>query len=563
MQDADADPPDRGTELPYGDHPGAGEAPASPPDIPPVPYAGTEAGYAGGLPGGQAWDQGGPAGGAGSGNVGVYSPGGHAGVHPAGYGTDSTGYGNAPAGYETGTAGYGNAPAGYEAGTAGHGNAPAGYETGTAGHGNAPAGNESGTAGYGNAPAAYEAGPAGYGSGPAGFGTETPGLGGGVDGFGGEPAGHGGGGAGDTSAGLPPIPYAAPYASGPAGQPPAVQLPPTPYDTGALATPDQRGAPEVARPYVAPPATGPPSAPPGPPSAPPGPPSAPPGPPSAPTGFLSAPPPVGPASPGASMPAWPPTEQRASQPMGAPSSPTGPPTGPPPFLPAEPARSPSAPKHARTAGEAGEPAGRRRWILALAGVAVVLAGALVAIQLTDNGRAGAPVAQKSNAARVSPPPPAASGGQGSTGGPGESPRATPRRTVPTSGQLPVPPANGTGACGAQGTLRPPGMREAVTAQRCALRFLGPTGKRIPVYRTRSGDSRVVGWLNRAGNRNWFVGEALGGRFAAAGDFNTNWAYTRSDTGAWGWVSGLYFAVGTSGKPDPSLLACGTRCRPYD
>jgi hypothetical protein len=148
---------------------------------------------------------------------------------------------------------------------------------------------------------------------------------------------------------------------------------------------------------------------------------------------------------------------------------------------------------------------------------------------------------------------------------GRQPDRQPGQQPGTGANGPPPSApqpGGRGACGKRGVVPATPAHGALIAQRCALRPLERYGQRIPVFEARGADTKIVGWINQADDRHWFIGEARGGRYADGGAANTNWAYTQGDNGAWGWVPGVYFAVGSSGRGDPTLAACRDRCRPY-
>ena len=91
----------------------------------------------------------------------------------------------------------------------------------------------------------------------------------------------------------------------------------------------------------------------------------------------------------------------------------------------------------------------------------------------------------------------------------------------------------------------------------------PSRGYVPVHALDGGTVREVGRLVRAGSANWFVCQtsAPGGRTVRHRDSghpaytNVWWARTLSDTGAWGWVSEVYFAGGANDERDAGLRGC--------
>ena len=91
----------------------------------------------------------------------------------------------------------------------------------------------------------------------------------------------------------------------------------------------------------------------------------------------------------------------------------------------------------------------------------------------------------------------------------------------------------------------------------------PSRGYVPVHALDGGAVREVGRLVRAGSANWFVCQtsAPGGRTVRHRDSghpaytNVWWARTLSDTGAWGWVSEVYFAGGANDERDAGLRGC--------
>lgn len=86
---------------------------------------------------------------------------------------------------------------------------------------------------------------------------------------------------------------------------------------------------------------------------------------------------------------------------------------------------------------------------------------------------------------------------------------------------------------------------------------------IPVHALDGGTVREAGRLKGAGSANWFVCQTArpGGRAIRHRDSgypqytNVWWARTLSDTGAWGWVSEIYFQGGANDERDARLREC--------
>ncbi|MGI5120586.1 hypothetical protein ACQEU5_13760 [Marinactinospora thermotolerans] len=92
---------------------------------------------------------------------------------------------------------------------------------------------------------------------------------------------------------------------------------------------------------------------------------------------------------------------------------------------------------------------------------------------------------------------------------------------------------------------------SVAVERCPDWSPRPDG-RIPVYESPHGGT-AVGWLDETGPRaNWYVCQVSGARQDLGGYWNTWWALTRSDTGAWGWVNEVHFRGGGNGEADGGL-----------
>ncbi len=125
------------------------------------------------------------------------------------------------------------------------------------------------------------------------------------------------------------------------------------------------------------------------------------------------------------------------------------------------------------------------------------------------------------------------------------------------GAGPAPAADGD-ACAAPATHGSFGR-----VQVCPLWM--PSRAYVPVDSLAGGVVREVGRLTRAGRANWFVCQtaAPGGRTVRYRDArhpqytNVWWARTLSDTGAWGWVSEVYFSGGADDERDAGLRTCSS------